>query len=289
MTDRAEPDIPQEVSDSAGADVPQDADTRSTRETSVPMLEVHAPHESIHTWKSFFIHIAAICVGLLLAVGLEQSVEALHRQYEREHLRASLQQESEQILRDTMRVEAAMNSEIHWLQQVDVLLNSTATGSHIVATLPPTPTDDFDVPDNPVFKSAKASNQLALLSREEAEAYGEINGLIDRINTAYGHRTDAVRAVLEVQRRLGIALPNSASSLPGTFDAHLRGYNTLAGLTLAPEDLKEMLTSNANFEISSDEFLYWSRQARGAASVMIQGERNLHNIEVAERQFNIVH
>jgi len=24
------------------------------------MLDVHAPNESIHTWKSFFIHIAAI-------------------------------------------------------------------------------------------------------------------------------------------------------------------------------------------------------------------------------------
>jgi len=250
------------------------------------MLEVHAPHESIHTWKSFLIHIAAICVGLLLAVGLEQSVEALHRQYERKHLRESLQHESEQILRDTMRVEAAMTNEIHWLLRVDILLNGAATGSRIVAPLPPAPTDDFDVPDNPVFKSAKASNQLALLSREEAEAYGEMNGLIERIDTAYGHRTDAVRAVLEIQRGIGIGQSVSASSLLGTFDAHLRGYSALAGLSLVPDDLKQVLRSNANYEISADEFLYWSRQARGAASVMMRGERNLHEIEAAERQFN---
>jgi hypothetical protein len=51
----------------------------------------------------------------------------------------------------------------------------------------------------------------------------------------------------------------------------------------------QMLRSDANFEISSDEFLYWSRQARGAVSVMIRGERNLHEIEAAERQYNGVH
>src|ERR1035441_8852494 len=35
------------------------------------MLDVHAPHESIHTWKGFFIHIAAIACGLLLALARE--------------------------------------------------------------------------------------------------------------------------------------------------------------------------------------------------------------------------
>ena len=36
------------------------------------MIDVHAPHESVHTWKDFFIHIATI------AVGLEQLVEYFH-------------------------------------------------------------------------------------------------------------------------------------------------------------------------------------------------------------------
>ena len=37
------------------------------------MLDVHPPHEVTHTWKDFFIHIATIVVGLLIAIGLEQS------------------------------------------------------------------------------------------------------------------------------------------------------------------------------------------------------------------------
>jgi hypothetical protein len=39
---------------------------------------MHPPREAAHTWKDFFIHIATICVGLLIAIALEQTVEALH-------------------------------------------------------------------------------------------------------------------------------------------------------------------------------------------------------------------
>jgi hypothetical protein len=46
------------------------------------MLDVHPPHEAVHTWRDFFIHIATIVVGLLIAVGLEQTVEAIHRRHQ---------------------------------------------------------------------------------------------------------------------------------------------------------------------------------------------------------------
>ena len=45
------------------------------------MLDVHAPHKSDHTWTDFFIHVGTIAVGLLLAIGLEQTVEYLHHRH----------------------------------------------------------------------------------------------------------------------------------------------------------------------------------------------------------------
>lgn len=50
------------------------------------MLEVHPPHQSIHTWKEFLIHIGAIVIGLLLALALEQTVEAVHHAHQREKI-----------------------------------------------------------------------------------------------------------------------------------------------------------------------------------------------------------
>src|ERR1700730_5806902 len=78
MADPDDPAIPQAPADDQTSTPITDAEALSTPETSEPMLDVHAPHEPIHTWKSFFIHIATIVIGLLIAVGLEQAVEAIH-------------------------------------------------------------------------------------------------------------------------------------------------------------------------------------------------------------------
>jgi hypothetical protein len=46
------------------------------------MLDVHAPHESVQTWKSFFIHISIITIGLLIALCLEKMVEFFHHRHQ---------------------------------------------------------------------------------------------------------------------------------------------------------------------------------------------------------------
>jgi hypothetical protein len=53
------------------------------------MLDVHPPHAAAHSWKDFFVHIATISVGLLIAIGLEQTVEWLHH---RQQLREAREQ-----------------------------------------------------------------------------------------------------------------------------------------------------------------------------------------------------
>jgi hypothetical protein len=59
------------------------------------MLDVHAPHDRIHTRKEFLIHIAAITIGLLIALGLEGTVEWLHHKAQARHALLLLQQEVE--------------------------------------------------------------------------------------------------------------------------------------------------------------------------------------------------
>jgi hypothetical protein len=90
MADAAEPAIPQMPADMSQAAVPPNAETRSISEISAPMLDVHPPHESIHTWSDFFIHIATIVVGLLIALGLEQTVEHFHHKHQVAEVRDSL-------------------------------------------------------------------------------------------------------------------------------------------------------------------------------------------------------
>ena len=59
------------------------------------MLDVHPPHAPTHTRRDFFIHIATIVVGLIIAVGLEQLVERIHQHYELRETREALAREFE--------------------------------------------------------------------------------------------------------------------------------------------------------------------------------------------------
>jgi hypothetical protein len=94
MSDRAEPESPTVNADSPAATLPADPKVNSDPEISRPMLDVHAPHESIHTWKGFVIHIATITIGLLIAIGLEQLVEYLHHRHQAAALAGKLKAES---------------------------------------------------------------------------------------------------------------------------------------------------------------------------------------------------
>ena len=80
------------------------------------MLDVHVPHPT-HTWKDFFIHIATIVVGLLIAVGLEQAVEHIHQHYELRETREALSRE-----REANRRHMEENTR-HWLEMNAALRN----------------------------------------------------------------------------------------------------------------------------------------------------------------------
>jgi len=58
-----------------------------------PMIEVHEPHEAVHSWKDAFIHIAIIVVGLLIAVGLDEAAEHFHHMRQVRETREALNKE----------------------------------------------------------------------------------------------------------------------------------------------------------------------------------------------------
>jgi hypothetical protein len=235
------------------------------------MLDVHPPHAPTHSWKDFFIHIATICVGLLIAIGLEQSVEAIHRHHEREELRTALNRESEQILRDTQRVEAGTTIDIHWLQELESQVSDAARNRQELAPLPKRPSKTgWDVPDEPIYKAAKASTRIALLPDEEIVAYGELDALMSEINLKYQHLTDTSRTLDSFNREIAF------DKAPGS--------NPFA--TASPEQLRQLHADIVECELAIRDMRYWSRQARGAATALLQGERDLHQIETAERQFD---
>lgn len=77
-------------------------------------MEVHAPHEPIHTWRDFFVHIATITIGLLIAIALEQSVEWFHHRHvvhvARENIRHEIEINRGEAIADLRAVQADEDS-----------------------------------------------------------------------------------------------------------------------------------------------------------------------------------
>lgn len=57
------------------------------------MLDVHPPHEGIRGFRDFFLHLLTITIGLLIAIGLEATVEWVHHRNLRREADANVRQE----------------------------------------------------------------------------------------------------------------------------------------------------------------------------------------------------
>jgi hypothetical protein len=161
VADHTKPEIPQGCADRSTHAIAPDAGADSTPEISAPMFDVHAPHDTIHTWKNFLTHIAAIVVGLLIAVGLEQTVEFFHHRHQREQLAAALQRDGE-ANRGYIKDDIAYAQDIlEWaLGQGAALERAGPTGP---LTLRRMPRGFIGSPDAGVWPSAKASGVANLL------------------------------------------------------------------------------------------------------------------------------
>ncbi len=60
------------------------------------MLDVHPPHSTPHGWRDFSIHIATITLGLLIALGLEGTLEAIHHRHLVREARENIRRELEE-------------------------------------------------------------------------------------------------------------------------------------------------------------------------------------------------
>jgi hypothetical protein len=142
------------------------------------MIDVHAPHKSDHTWTDFFIHIATICVGLIIAIGLEQTVEAVHHLHQRHHLEDNLRAE----LRADLRRDATDFRVFADIRAYTVQLESAVSARRAGKPSPHGPPASADTrrnevpiaPSIAIWDAAKLDATVTLLPTNEIELYHAI-------------------------------------------------------------------------------------------------------------------
>jgi len=148
------------------------------------MLDVHPPHHPAHTWKDFFIHVGTICVGLLIAVGLEQTVEYFHHRHQAHQLEDSL-------LRESLANQATV---LNHLRSIDRLLadfkvnaarlNAAPSSDGSFAFVFPQHSDlNFFPYSITAWLSVRDSGSLALLPATTVSNYRHVEDYQDEIRT----------------------------------------------------------------------------------------------------------
>jgi hypothetical protein len=136
------------------------------------MLDVHPAHHAASSWRDFFIHIITIVLGLLIAIGLEQTVEWLHHRHGME------------LAREHIRAEVEVNQRIRGSdkQQVDLVV---ARMQHNLDTLHALKTKSDVTPGGldftwnvqgfytAAYNSAHESGALSLMPYDESAMYSD--------------------------------------------------------------------------------------------------------------------
>lgn len=132
------------------------------------MIDVHPSHQPIHSWKDFLIHMSAICLGLLIAIGLEQTVEYLHHRYQAREARASIQRELIENATVVQQNLARLTADQAALAKDMDVLNSNAPDAQALSLLQ---YSWYQVRQHDVaWNAAKTDGSIALIAPQEIGA-----------------------------------------------------------------------------------------------------------------------
>ncbi len=166
------------------------------------MLDVHPPHEAAHTWKDFFIHIATIVVGLIIAVGLEQAVEAIHHRHELQKAREELRDE----IQSNRRVNAKQLEYVHLVQaelnaDMRLLLAYRTNNKPLAAPL----RFDWEFRRSPfaAWDTNKESGSLNLMPHPELAYYDYISTVCALVMDSAGQWQTSLEIAKAIANRAG--------------------------------------------------------------------------------------
>jgi hypothetical protein len=177
------------------------------------MLDVHPPHEPARSARDVFIHLATIVVGLLIAIGLEQSVEYVHHRRQVAEAREALREE-----RATNR--RAYADYVREFRRQTAALTNNLTVLTFLAAHPGTPQSELpgilvwharsgQFADS-AWKTAQQSNVTALMPQAEVR---DLALLYDRI--AHADRTfDEVWPAIIQARLYSVSDPDPTHLTP---------------------------------------------------------------------------
>jgi hypothetical protein len=251
---------------SASDGTPETTSVPETTKEHAPMLDVHPAHHAASTWKDFFIHIATIVIGLLIAVGLEQTVEYFHHQHQRHDVRQGILADANLYLHDVDELRLVNRQRIEDLNtRIEQLQAALAHHQPLVSPTyrPPAPTNTIRLGN---FSAAKASGLVQLLTEDEITTLSDAEVGVAKSEALKELAQEATRRRVAFEQRFQTSYPE------GAFD--------FAAVT--PAQLNEYLGFLIEERVRRAEYLAYLDEMHGGAILFLKGQRDIEKIRHAE-------
>lgn len=197
------------------------------------MLDVHPPEHGINGLRDFLIHLLTITIGLLIALGLEASVEAMQHRSERREWETTLRQELAQNRATLIAIEKESERELdrfaRSLQFLEELRAGKKGDARVLAV-------DFNVEplQSAGWHTASATGALSYMDYGEvqrfSEAYQGQQLFEDTVARAFGHFALWATYIRRGQD-LGAMKPQDVEGAIGSLRQVMADTKTMSDLT----------------------------------------------------------
>ena len=158
-------------------------------------MEFHIPDHPVMTWKQFFVHMAIVVLGIIVALSLEQTLEYLHHEHQRKTLQAQLQQEMRHNDPDLRDLYNKLSVRREWAAERSRTIETALAEHHSISSLqlPPyvAPPNRSFLPNGSVWQQGHETGTVALLPDQESEAYSMLYRFRDDLIESYDQRQAA--------------------------------------------------------------------------------------------------
>ncbi len=138
-------------------------------------MEVHPPHEPVHSWRDALVHIGIMTVGLFIALSLEGMIEYLHHKHlvreARENIRAELEHNHDAVQGDMKDIKDEMTRTQKAIDTIHAFQKNPAGHGSIEYHW------SLNAPSDVAWRTARDTGALAYMPYGEVQDYSNIYGL----------------------------------------------------------------------------------------------------------------
>ena len=179
------------------------------------VLDVHPPHHAAQSWRDFLIHIATITIGLLIAIGLEQTVEYIHHRHQLAEMEDSLRAEGIENRATAVADIRVADAAIATASAAIAQLQAARTGAVAAA-----PEINLGVPGDSAWSAARDIGLLALAPHALVDNGWKVHFIQEAVTA----QVRKVYADLDGIQALASIHPDIAALAPADREALLVAY-----------------------------------------------------------------